>query len=164
MWLKSEASFLAASCVMVSGRGTAGELVTVTRSSAPSFTADPESRPAESSFVTSTRPFRIVIVDRWPSGVGTTSATTTVPRMAVTALGVLISMTSPGFINPLETATEIRPSPSWMVETPGTSVMVRTERSRAVTVALPPRSTRTNERSPVAIRSRRKTSSLKWSG
>jgi hypothetical protein len=57
----------------------------------------------------------------------------------------------------LEAATEIRPSPGWMAETPGTSVMVRTERSRPVTVALPPRRTRTNERSPVAIRSRRET-------
>jgi hypothetical protein len=44
-----------------------------------------------------------------------------------------------GLHQALEAATEIRPSPGWMAETPGTSVMVRTERSRPVTVALPPR-------------------------
>src|SRR5256886_12253227 len=88
---------------------------------------------------------------------------TTVPRIAVTAFGVLISITSPGFINPLATATAMRPAPRLIVATPGTSVIVRTDRSRAVTVALPPSSTRTSERSPVVIRSRRKRSSLNLS-
>jgi hypothetical protein len=47
----------------------------------------------------------------------------------------LISITSPGFMSAFETATEIRPSPSCTVATPGTSVIVSTDRSRAVTVA-----------------------------
>ena len=64
-------------------------------------------------------------------------------RAAATAFGVLISMTSPRFIKPLETATEIRPSSRWIVETPDDSVIVKTDRSRAVTVAFPPSSTRT---------------------
>src|SRR5438128_889466 len=89
---------------------------------------------------------------------------TTVPRIAMTAFGVLISITSPGFINPLATATAMRPAPRLIVATPGTSVIVRTDRSRAVTVALPPSSTRTSDRSPVVIRSRRNRSSLNCSG
>src|SRR5262245_5669533 len=84
--------------------------------------------------------------------------------MAVMAFGVLISTTSPGFIRAFETATEMRPSPSCTVATPGTSVMVSTDRSRAVTVALPPSSTRTNDRSPVVMRSRRNTASLNCRG
>ena len=74
---------------------------------------------------------------------GHTSAMTTVPRTAVTAFGVLISTISPGFIFAFETATAIRPVESSTVETPGASVMVTTERSRAVMVALPPSKTRT---------------------
>src|SRR2546427_432411 len=94
----------------------------------------------------------------------TTSATTIVPRMPLTAFGVLISTTSPGRIRDLSTATEMRPETRSIVDTPGTSVIVITERSRAVTIALPPSSTRANPLSPVVTRSFRRTSSLNFRG
>src|SRR5437870_10038239 len=94
----------------------------------------------------------------------TTSATTMVPRMPLTAFGVLISTTSPGRIRDLSTATEMRPETRSIVDTPGTSVIVITERSRAVTIALPPSSIRANPLSPVVTRSFRRTSSLNFRG
>ncbi len=94
----------------------------------------------------------------------TTSATTIVPRMPLTAFGVLISTTSPGRIRDLTTATEMRPETRSIVDTPGTSVIVITERSRAVTIALPPSSIRANPLSPVVTRSFRRTSSLNFRG
>src|SRR2546428_23694 len=94
----------------------------------------------------------------------TTSATTIVPRMPLTAFGVLISTTSPGRIRDLSTATEMRPETRSIVDTPGTSVIVITERSRAVTIALPPSSIRANPLSPVVTRSFRRTSSLNFRG
>src|SRR6266704_330154 len=94
----------------------------------------------------------------------TTSATTIVPRMPLTAFGVWISTTSPGRIRDLTTATEMRPETRSIVDTPGTSVIVITERSRAVTIALPPSSIRANPLSPVVTRSFRRTSSLNFRG
>src|SRR2546422_8093588 len=94
----------------------------------------------------------------------TTSATTIVPRMPLTAFGVLISTTSPGRIRDLTTATEMRPETRSIVDTPGTSVIVITERSHAVTIALPPSSIRANPLSPVVTRSFRRTSSLNFRG
>src|SRR3989449_5365981 len=94
----------------------------------------------------------------------TTSATTIVPRMPLTAFGVLISTTSPGRIRDLSTATEMRPETRSIVDTPGTSVIVITERSRAVTIALPPSSIRANPLSPVVTRSFSRTSSLNFRG
>ena len=129
------------------------DVVTITRSSILTSTAEPVSRPAPSSLVTSTKPLRIVIVDRWPSITGSTSAITTVPRTATTAFGVLISTISPDFIFSLATAIAARPAARRTVAVPGISVIVSTERSRAVTVALPPSRTRTAEFSPVVIRS-----------
>src|SRR5882724_6070608 len=93
-----------------------------------------------------------------------TSATTIVPRMPLMAFGVLISTTSPGRIRDLSTATEMRPETRSIVDTPGTSVIVITERSRALTIALPPSSIRANPLSPVVTRSFRRTSSLNFRG
>ena len=62
--LKSAARREAASRVIFSTAGTGSAPITVTRSSAPTFTAGPLSAPALSSLVTSTSPRRIVIVDR----------------------------------------------------------------------------------------------------
>ena len=133
----------------------------MTRSRAPTLTAGPTGLPvAGFSLVTSTRPRRIVIVER-PDD---TSAMTKVPRTAATTLGVLISRLSPGFIRALLTATAVRPTERETVDVPGTSLIVRTDNSRAVTVALPPSRTRTADFSAVAMRSRRKTLSLKLSG
>ena len=81
-----------------------------------------------------------MIVDVSPD----TSATTIVPRMPLTAFGVLISTTSPGRIRDFSTATEMRPLARSIVDTPGASVIVTMECSRAVTIALPPRSIRAN--------------------
>src|SRR5882724_4921781 len=114
---------------------------------------------AGSSLVTSTSPRRIVIVERG----GKTSATTNVPRIATTAFGVTISTVWPGFMAALLTATAVRPAARATVDVAGTSVTVRIDRSRAVTVAFPPSRTRTADLSPVTIRSRRKTSSLNLS-
>jgi hypothetical protein len=61
--LKSAARADAVSRVTFCGAGAGRASTTVTRSSAPTFTAGPVSAPARSSFVTSTRPRRIVIVD-----------------------------------------------------------------------------------------------------
>ena len=93
-----------------------------------------------------------------------TSATTIVPRMPLMAFGVLISTTSPGRTRDLSTATEMRPETRSIVDTPGTSVMVMIERSRAVTMALPASSMRANPLSPVVTRSFRRTSSLNFRG
>src|SRR5882724_10560427 len=159
--MKSDARLLAASGVMACGAGTGPAPVTMTRSSAPTLTAGPTGPPvAGSSLVTSTRPRRIVIVER----PGETSAMTKVPRTATTTLGVLISRVSPGFIRALLTATAVRPVARKTVDVLGTSVIVRTDISRAVTVALPPSRTRTADFSAVVMRSRRKTSSLNLSG
>ena len=95
-------------------------------------------------------------------GARVTSTTNTVPRTAATALGVLTSMVSPGFIFSRATATAILPESRSIVERPGISVMVNAERSRTVTTALPPSRSRTIERSAVTIRSLRKTSSLNF--
>ena len=93
----------------------------------------------------------------------TTSAMKTVPRTAATAFGVLTSICSPGCILSLATATAILPESRSTVERPGTSVIVRAERSRTVTTALPPSRSRARERSPVTTRSLTKTSSLNFS-
>ena len=93
-----------------------------------------------------------------------TSTMTRVPRTAAMAFGVLISTVSPGFIRALMTATAARPAVNETVDVPGTSVIVRIDLSRAVTVALPPSRTRTADFSPVVIRSRRRTPSLNLSG
>src|SRR5437870_4683868 len=138
--VKSDARFLAASGATAWGAGSGLASVTMSRSSAPTLTAGPTGLPlAGSSLVTSTRPRTIVIVER----PGETSAMTKVPRTATTAFGVLISMVSPGFIRALLTATAVRPAVREIVDVPGTSVIVRTDISRAVTVALPPSRTRT---------------------
>ena len=158
--VKSDARFLAVSGVMATGAGMGPVSVTVTRWNAPTLTAGPTGLPVVgSSLVTSTSPRRIVIVER----AGEISATTKVPRIAATALGVLISRVSPGFIPALLTATADRPAARKTVDIAGTSVIVRIDRSRAVTVALPPSRTRTADLSPVTIRSRRKTASLNLS-
>src|SRR6267143_1090190 len=159
--VKSDARLFAASGVIAWGAGTGPPPVTMTRSSAPTLTAGPTGLPVDgSSLVTSTRPRRIVIVER----PGETSAMTKVPRTAATRFGVLISRVSPGFIRALLTATAVRPVVRKTVDVPGTSVIVRTDNSRAVTVALPPSRTRTADFSAVVMRSRRKTSSLNLSG
>ena len=64
----------------------------------------------------------------------------------------------------LATATAILPLPTSMVAVVGVSLIVRTERSRTVTTALPPSRMRTMESSPVVIRSWTNTSSLNLSG
>jgi len=105
--VKSDARFLAVSGVMATGAGMGPVSVTVTRWNAPTLTAGPTGLPVVgSSLVTSTSPRRIVIVER----AGEISATTKVPRIAATALGVLISRVSPGFIPALLTATADRPA------------------------------------------------------
>src|SRR5438128_2537439 len=63
-------------------------------------------------------------------------------------------------VAPVAAATAILPESRSMVERPGSSVMVRAERSRTVTTARPPRRRRARERSPVTTRSLTKTSSL----
>ena len=96
--------------------------------------------------------------------VWSTSTITMVPRMLATAFGVRISIVSPGFMRSLATAIAARPTPMLTVETPGTSVIVSDERSRTVTIALPPSRMRATESSPVLRRSCTKTSSLNFSG
>ncbi len=81
------------------------------------------------------------------------SPMTTVPRTEATAVGVRISIVSPGRISFRATARAILPDCRSTVARPGSSVMVRTDSSRTVTRAFPPRSTRTIELSFVAIRS-----------
>ena len=80
------------------------------------------------------------------------------------ALGVRISTVSPGFIRSLTTAIAARPSPTFTVETPGDSEIVSDERSRTVTMALPPSRMRATESSPVTTRSCTNTSSLNFRG
>jgi len=94
-----------------------------------------------------------------PGGVGSTSTTKTVPRTAAVAFGVRISMISPGRMRAFTTATPILPDCRSTVTRPASSVTVSTDSSRTVMRALPPRSTRTSERSRVWIRSRTKISS-----
>ena len=96
--------------------------------------------------------------------VWSTSVITTVPRMPATAFGVLMSMDSPGFMRSLTTARATRPIETLSVEAPGASVRVRTERSRTVTIALPPSRMRATEASPVVMRSCTNTASLNLSG
>ena len=93
-----------------------------------------------------------------------TSATTTVPRIPTTQFGVLISTDSPGRILSFATAIASRPSPSSTVAVDGTSLTVRVDHSRTVTSALPPSRSWANDRSRVAIRSRRNTASRRASG
>src|SRR6185503_8099824 len=89
---------------------------------------------------------------------------TTVPRTPAMALGVRIRISSPGRIFSRATASANLPDSRSIVDFPGTSVIVRTERSRTVTTALPPRSMRASDWSPVVTVSWRKTSSLNFSG
>ncbi len=78
----------------------------------------------------------------------------TVPRTAATAFGVRTWMTSPEDINARATARPSLPFARPTMEgRPGSSVMVRSDNSRTVTRALPPKSTRTNDFSLVLIRS-----------
>ena len=93
-----------------------------------------------------------------------TSAMRIVPRMPATAFGVLTSTESPARIRSLATATATLPLPTSMVAVVGVSLIVRTERSRTVTTALPPSRMRTMESSPVVMRSWTNTSSLNLSG
>ncbi len=89
---------------------------------------------------------------------------TTVPRTPATALGVRIMISSPGRIFSRATASANLPESSSIVDRPGTSVIVRIERSRTVTTALPPSSIRASDLSPVVTVSCRNTSSLNFSG
>ena len=103
------------------------------------------------------------LVVGWPARF-CTSVTTTEPRTPATAFGVRISMTSPARIRSRATASANFPDSMSMVDRPGTSVMVTTERSRTVTTALPPRSMRASDSEPVVILSCTRTSSLNFSG
>jgi len=85
-----------------------------------------------------------------------------VPRTPATAFGVRIWISSPGRIFSRAAARANLPEASSSVERPGTSVTVSTERSRTVTTALPPRSMRARDLSPVVMVSRRNTSSLNF--
>ena len=75
----------------------------------------------------------------------TTSATMTVPRTPTTALGVRTSTDSPGASFSRATASPIFPDSRLMYERPGLSVIVTTERSRTVTIDLPPSRTRASD-------------------
>ena len=81
------------------------EPMTAIRCSGFSVTGVPAGRPVVGSITdTSTTPVSSVKRDVTPPGVpGVTSATTTVPRTAVIAFGVLISITSPRFMRSLLT-------------------------------------------------------------
>ena len=95
--LKSLVSFCAASGSIAVASGTDAGPRTVTLWSAATGTAGPIPCPdAPSSRVTSISPRSTVIVDV-AFGPGSTSATTTVPRMAAIAFTVRISTVSPGF-------------------------------------------------------------------
>ncbi len=94
---------------------------------------------------------------------GSASTMSTVPRTPAMAFGVRISTRSPGFMRVLSTATAMRPLGRSIVESPGTSVMVSVDRSRAVTTTLPPRRIRVMALSPVVTRSRNRMSSLNLS-
>ena len=162
--LKSLVSFCAASGSIAVASGTDAGPRTVTLWSAATGTAGPIPCPdAPSSRVTSISPRSTVIADV-AFGPGSTSATTTVPRMAAIAFTVRISTVSAGLILSFATATEIRPLARFTVEVPGISVMFRTECSRTVTTALPPSRRRVTDCSPVATRSWRNTGSLNRSG
>jgi hypothetical protein len=93
-----------------------------------------------------------------------TSATSRLPRIPATALGVRISITSPGFMRLFATPRASFPLVRSTAARPGSSVSVKTESSRIVTSALPPRRARTMEFSLVSIRSRTNRSSLNLSG
>ena len=100
--------------------------------------------------VTSSAPWkrwtRVVVVGvATPALTGSTSTTKTVPRTAAVAFGERISITSPGRMRPLTTATPIFPDARFTVTRPASSVTVRTDSSRTVMRALPPRRTRTSE-------------------
>src|SRR5215510_4957431 len=77
----------------------------------------------------------------------------TVPRTAATAFGVCTSKVSPGFIRCLATPTAILPDSRLTTVRPTSSVTVKTESSRTVTMARPPMSTLTMDFSPVLMRS-----------
>ena len=98
-----------------------------------------------------------------PSPAHVTSATSTVPRIPTTALGVRMSSDSPGTIRSWATATPTFPDWRSMNDRPGASLIVTADRSRIVTIDLPPSSTRASDRSPVLIVSWKKTSSLNLS-
>ncbi len=168
--LKSAASSRAASGVIVRERSGAVPLSS-TRPKGPTVTGAPSGRPVcGSSCVTPTVPRRtVMVVVNKPAmvplaAVFATSATTTVPRIPTTQFGVLISTESPGRILSFATAIASRPSPSSTVAVDGTSLTVRVDHSRTVTSALPPSKSWANDRSRVAIRSRRNTASRRASG
>jgi hypothetical protein len=85
------------------------------------------------------------------------------PRTAATAFGVRISMDSPGRMRCLATASTTLPLGSVTTARPGSSLIVTSESSRTVRMALPPSSTRISEFSWVLMRSRPNTSSLNLS-
>ncbi len=84
------------------------------------------------------------------------------PRTAATALGVRISIDSPGRMRCLATASTTLPLGNVTTARPGSSLMVTWDSSRTVRIALPPMSTRTSEFSCVLMRSRTNTSSLNF--
>ncbi len=131
-------------------------------SSASRTVAWPGSRRALTSSAPWKRCTRVVVAGAapdWPGCIGSTSTTKTVPRTAAVAFGERISMISPGRMRAFTTATPTLPDCRSTVTRPSSSVTVRTDSSRTVMSALPPRSTRTSERSRVWIRSRAKISS-----
>ena len=150
---------------MPCGAPGGAEPATLIRCRGKSVTGGPVGRlVAGSSGVTSTLPLRSVTREATLAPLPDTSVTTTVPRTAVIALGVFTSIRSPGFMRSFATASAILPLEISMVATFGVSVIVNSERSRTVTTALPPSSMRARDCSPVAMRSRRYTSSLSLRG
>jgi len=109
---------------------------------------------AGSSSDTSTTPFNSVMREFTLDPAPDTSVTTTVPRTAVTAFGVFNRICSPGFIRSRATLSATFPVAMSMIAVSGVSVMVKSERSRTVTTALPPSSMRARDWSPVVMRSR----------
>ena len=142
-------------------RGDSTLLRTVTACCGPTGVTGPTARPvAGSSRTTSTRPLSTVTLELFCCA----STISTVPRTPAMAFGVRTSTRSPAFIRVLSTATAMRPLARSMVDSPGTSVIVSVERSRAVMTTLPPMRIRVIALSPVVTRSRRKMSSLNFNG
>jgi hypothetical protein len=136
----------ASAALMLCGAPGAPAPATSIRCLGSSVMGGPVGRPVVgSSGVTSTLPLRSVTREDTPVPVPETSVTTTVPRTAVTAFGVLTSMRSPAFRRSRATASAIFPREISIVATFGISVIVNTECSRTVTTALPPRSIRARD-------------------
>lgn len=87
----------------------------------------------------------------WPPD---TSVMTTEPRTEATAFGVWIWTVSPGAMSWRTTAGANLPPDRSRPARPPASVIVSSESSRTVTMALPPRRTRKSDFSAVAMRSR----------